>query len=177
MDKLELSRSKAKHPAAKVAQERRQIASKVSNSESKKNRRNMDDPRNLRLAEMDREIEAKNREEQSMTHANEIKGDALRLSQAESLNARADEYMRTHDVDYPTAVKEVVRLTQSGQSEPSVAEVEKYMRDNDVDDFGVALRSLVQDRGQAFGSTGTGGISADENSELAEILKARGYDA
>ena len=87
----------------------------------------VEDPRNLRLTEMDAEIEAKNRREQNMTHANEIKADEVRLSQAESLNARADEFMRTHGTDYPTAVREVVRLTQSGQSEPSVAEVERYM--------------------------------------------------
>ncbi len=45
------------------------------------------------FAEMDREIEAKNREEQSMTHANGIRGDALRLSRAEAINERADQFM------------------------------------------------------------------------------------
>lgn len=141
----------------------------------------VDDPRNLRLAEMDREIEAKNREEQSMTHANEIKGDALRLSQAESLNARADEYMRANGTDYPTAVKEVVRLSENGTGEPTTEQVEKFMRDNDISDFGVALRGVVsdgQDHAQAFGSNGTGGTSVeDENTQLERIIKERGYDA
>ncbi len=140
-----------------------------------------DDPRNLRLAEMDAEIEERNRREQSMTHANEIRNDEVRLAQAEAINERADEFARVHGTDHVTAVKEVVRLTQSGQSEPSVAEVEKYMRDNNVDDFGVALRGVMQDgqdRGQAFGSTGTGGTSVeDENTALQKIIEERGYDA
>lgn len=141
----------------------------------------MDDPRNLRLAELRAEEAAENRKEQEMTHANEIRNDEVRLSRAESINERADEFMRTHDVDYPTAVKEVVRLTESGQSEPSVAEVEKYMRENEVDDFGVALRAVVsdgQDHAQAFGSTGTAATSVeDENTELQKIIKERGHDA
>ncbi len=131
------------------------------------------------FAEMDREIEAKNREEQSMTHANEIRNDALRLSQAESLNAWADEYMRTHDVDYPTAVKEVVRLSDNGQSEPSVAEVERHMKVNDIEDSGTALREVISgQQTRAFGSNGTGGTSVgDENTALQKIIEERGYDA
>ncbi|MEJ7871286.1 MAG: hypothetical protein WKF67_03425 [Rubrobacteraceae bacterium] len=182
MEEIALTRSRAKHPPQKVAVEAQRIKKKVEKSDTNRRQKmKVDDPRNLRLAEMDRDIEAKNREEQNMTNASEIKADEVRLSQAESLNARADEFMRTHDVDYPTAVREVVRLTQSGQSEPSVAEVEKYMRDNDVDDFGVALRGVVQDgqdRGQAFGSTPTGGISVeDENTALQKIIEERGCDA
>ncbi len=180
MEEIALTRSRAKHPPSKVAVEARKIKAEVDNSESKRNRRNMTDPRNLRISEMDAEIEAKNRREQEMTHASEIRNDEVRLSQAESLNARADAYMRTHDVDYPTAVREVVRLSENGTGEPSVAEVEKYMRDSDVDDFGVALRAVVQDgqdHGQAFGSTGTAATSVeDENIELQKIIEERGYD-
>jgi hypothetical protein len=104
----------------------------------------------------------------------------VRLSQAEAINDRADEFMRTHGTDYPTAVREVVRLSEHGTGEPSVAEVEKFMRENDISDFGVALRGVVQDgqdHAQAFGSNGTGGTSVeDENTQLEKIIKERGYD-
>lgn len=180
MDEMALSRSKSKHPPAKTVAEQRKIKAEVDNSESKKNRRNMANPRNIRLTELDAEIEERNRREQQMTNINEVRADTMRLAQAEALNDRADEFMRANGTDYPTAVREVVRLSNGGQSEPSVAEVEKFMRDNNVDDFGVALRGVMQDgqdRGQAFGSTGTGGTSVeDENTQLQKIIEERGYD-
>jgi len=179
---MALTRSRAKHPPAKVAVEAQRIKSKVEKSDTNRRQKmKVDDPRNLRLAELRAEEAAENRKEQEMTHANEIRNDEVRLSQAEAINDRADEFMRANGTDYPTAVKEVVRLSENGQSEPSVAEVEKFMRDNNVDDFGVALRGVMQDgqdRGQAFGSNGTAATSVeDENTALQEILKARGYDA
>jgi len=179
VEEIALTRSKSKHPPSKTVAEQRKIKAEVDNSESKKNRRNMANPRNLRLAELDREIEAKNREEQNMTNANEIKADEVRLSRAESINDRADEFMRTNGTDYPTAVREVVRLSDNGHSEPSVAEVERHMKAHDISDFGTALREVISgQQTRAVGSNGTRGTSAaDENSELAEILKARGYDA
>ena len=138
----------------------------------------VDDPRNLRLAELRAEEAAENRREQSMTNASEIRNDEVRLSQAEAINERADEYMRTHGTDYPTAVREVVRLSENGTWEPTTEQVERYMKAHDISDFGTALREVISgQQTRAVGSNGTGGTSADENSELAEVLKARGYDA
>jgi len=179
---MALTRSRDKHPAAKVSVEARKVKAKVEKSDTNRRQKmKVDDPRNLRLAELRAEEATEKRREKSMTNINEVRADTMRLAQAESLNARADEFARVHGTDYPTAVREVVRLSESGQSEPSVAEVEKYMKVHDISDFGVALRSVVQDgqdRGQAFGSTGTGGTSVeDENTVLQKILKARGYDA
>jgi len=52
------------------------------------------------------------------------------------------------------------------------------MKAHDISDFGTALREVISgQQTRAVGSNGTGGTSADENSELAEVLKARGYDA
>ncbi len=58
MDALALSRSKAKHPPAKVVAEARKIKTKVEKSNKNRRIEHMTDPRHLRLAEMDREIAA-----------------------------------------------------------------------------------------------------------------------
>jgi hypothetical protein len=180
VDRLELSRSKSKHPPAKVAVEAQRIKSKVEKSDTNRRQKmKVDDPRNLRLAEMDREIEAKNREEQNMTNASEIKADEVRLSQAEALNERADEFARVHGTDHVTAVREVVRLSNGGALEPTTEQVEKHMRDNDISDFGTALREVIfGQQTRAVGSNGTGGTSVeDENTALQKIIEERGYDA
>ncbi len=134
----------------------------------------MDDRRHRRLAELRAEEEAKNRRERDMTHANEIRNDAVRLSRAEALNDRADEYMRAHGIsEYGTALSAVVRLSEDGQSEPSVAEVERFAAENGMD-FGTALRSILQGaqhHSQAFGSTGAGGTSVEDG--LAQIVAER----
>ena len=54
----------------------------------------------------------------------------MRLSRAEALNDKADEYARVHGTDYATALSIVVRLYEGGPSEPSLAEVEKYAADH-----------------------------------------------
>jgi hypothetical protein len=180
VDKLELSRSKSKHPPSKTVAEQRKIKAEVDNSESKKNRRNMTDPRTLRLAELRAEEATEKRREKSMTNINEIRNDEVRLAQAEAINERADEFARVHGTDHVTAVREVVRLSNGGALDPTTEQVERYMKVHDISDFGVALRGVMQDgqdHAQAFGSTGTAATSVeDENTELAEILKARGFD-
>ena len=60
MTELALTRSKAKHPPDKVAVERQRITSKVKKSNKNRRIENMTDWRQQRLAEMDREIAAKN---------------------------------------------------------------------------------------------------------------------
>jgi hypothetical protein len=103
-----------------------------------------------------------------------------RMRLAQSLNDRAEEYMQTHDTDYTTALREVVRLSDKGDSEPSVAEVERYMKKHDVTDFGQAARQVAteyattQDSGSVHIDPGVD--VEQENAGLEEVLKERGYD-
>jgi len=103
---------------------------------------------------------------------------------AQSLNDRAEEYMIVHDTDYPTALRAVARLSDSGAAEPSIAEVERYMREHRVEDFGQAVRQVARERGlvqepvdnSVGGAPSTGTSPADEDAEIKRIARERGYD-
>jgi len=77
MNALALSRSKAKHPPAKVVAEARKIKTKVEKSNKNRRIEHMTDPRHLRLAEMDREIAAENATKESNVTDMKQRMDAL----------------------------------------------------------------------------------------------------
>jgi hypothetical protein len=114
----------------------------------------------------------------------EMRNDPDRAQRAQSLNERAEEYMNAHDTDYTTALSEVVRLSESGAAEPSVAEVERYAKEHNITDFGQAVREIAREKGltqspvdnSISASPSTGMTPADEEAALRARIKERGYD-
>ena len=170
---LTLARSKSKHPAHKTTLEREKVTSKVTKA-NKKRRQEMVklDPRyEQRFAEMDAEVELI-----------QLENDETRLSQARDLELRAELYMAENGVG--SFAEAVVAVSQeeaklSSPQEPTVGEVERYMKDHDLSDFGQALRSLATDRlhhEQAFGTPNTRMFPAQEDAEYRRIARERGLD-
>jgi hypothetical protein len=184
-DTLMLSRFKAKHPASKVAVQTQKVTSKVDKANRKRRIDMGKMTREQRLAELNREVESIQEEfsdvglEENTTSV-QLTDDEVRLSRARSLNERTEEYMAAHGTDYTTALREVSRLSEGGASEPSVAEVEHYMKQHDISDFGQAVRAISTDsihHEQAFGSVRPSSVNVvQENRELEQAIKARGYN-
>ncbi len=111
MDEMALTRSRPKHPPAKVAVEAQRIKSKVEKSDTNRRQKmKVDDPRNLRLAEMDREIEAKNRKEASHVKASNPQDLRQRIENLASkdLPDRAEKLAARENIDYGAAVRQSI---------------------------------------------------------------------
>jgi hypothetical protein len=123
-----------------------------------------------RIAEINRELGQR-----------ELKNDAARLSQAQELNRKAEAHMAEHGTAFVTAVRAVHQEEQKlSQDEPTVEQVERYARENEMD-FSTALRSMLHDQrteAQAFaGVRPSSGMSVEqEEAEIRRIAKERGYE-
>ena len=127
-----------------------------------------DRQRARRLAEMDQEIAL-----------NKLRENPDRLRQAQRLGDKAEALMQERGIGYVEAVRLAAQEQDSG--EPSVAEVERYMRENDVQDFGQAVREVARDQGlvqEPIDNSTVGGASsiADEEAALRARLQERGYE-
>jgi DNA repair exonuclease SbcCD ATPase subunit len=158
MNALALSRSKAKHPPAKVVAEARKIKTKVEKSNKNRRIEHMTDPRHLRLAEMDREIAAENATKESNvtdmkqrmdTLEEKFDADEQRLSAereariAGEIDQKATSLMSANpELDYSAATKMALandeRFTRTDaptdDSEDLAAAVERRMK-NDTEGY------------------------------------------
>ena len=113
---------------------------------------------------------------------NEVREDPERMQLAQSVNARADALMQEQGITYPEAVK--LAAQKQGAAEPSVGEVEEYMKEHEIEDFGQATREVARERGMVQqpvdnsvgGAPSTGSSPTDEEAEIKRIAKERGYD-
>jgi hypothetical protein len=191
MDELALTRSRAKHPPSKTVNEARKIKERVDNS-NRKQRSNMTEWHRQRLAEMDREIAAKNStKESNVTDMTErldaldekFTDDELRLSQerdqrlASEIDQKATSLMNAD----PT-------LDYSAATRLALAEDERFTRagddaDQDTDLAGAVERRMAADPDHYGDDEGDGpvGYTHDMNqheyeNEVQRIAKERGYD-
>ena len=193
MTEMALSRSKAKHPAGKVATERDKITTKVANSNRKKEKKmNPNDPRVLRLAEMDREIEAQNR---PVTPA-EMRDLESRIDGAErerqadrrqlitdrdnriagEIDAKATSLMNSERIDYSAAVRRVVAdgehfaaPEEPAQSSESLADAVERRMAADPEHY------ATDDEGDTVGSI-HGMNEGNYQAQMREAMERRGYD-
>jgi len=195
-EELALTRSKSKHPPAKMAEERDRITTKVTKSESKR-RKNMNpnDPRTLRLAELRREEEAEDRpvtptemrdlearidgaerERQADRRERQAERDARIASE---VDAKATSLMNSERIDYSAAVRRVVAdgehfaaPEEPAQSSESLAEaVERRMR-QDPEHY---PNESGDDEGDQVGSVHRMD-QGDYETQMKQIMKERGYD-
>jgi len=191
VNELNLTRSKAKHPPAKVMVEAEKVKSKVQKSNTNRRQKNMTEWHRQRLAEMDREIEQQDATKESNVTDMQERMDTLdrkftedeqRLSAerdariAGEIDAKAQQLMGSDPtLDYSTAT----RLALAGD--------ERFARTGDADDQDTDLAGAVErriqadptnygdDEGEPVGSTHDMNHHEYEN-EVQRIAKERGYD-
>ncbi len=190
MNELNLTRSKAKHPPAKVMVEAEKVKSKVQKSNTNRRQKNMTEWHRQRIAAMDAEIAAKNAtKEDGMELADRMDAlsqkwdaDDQRLSAerdariAAEVDSKAQQLMGSDPtLDYSTAT----RMALAGD--------ERFARTGDADDQDTDLAGAVErriqadptnygdDEGEPVGSTHDMNQREYEN-EVQRIAKERGYD-
>ncbi len=158
MNELNLTRSKAKHPPAKVMVEAEKVKSKVQKSNTNRRQKNMTEWHRQRLAEMDREIEQQNATKESNvtdmkqrmdTLEEKFDADEQRLSAereariAGEIDQKATSLMSANpELDYSAATKMALandeRFTRTDaptdDSEDLAAAVERRMK-NDTEGY------------------------------------------
>jgi len=192
MTEMALTRSKAKHPAGKVATERERITTKVTKSESKR-RQNMDpkDPRMLRLAELRREEEAQNRPvtpEMMRDLESRIDG-AERERQADrrqvltdrdariagEIDAKATSLMNSERIDYSAAVRRVVADGEHFAAPEEPALVGESLADAVERRMKADPEHYPDDEGDTVGSI-HGMNEGNYQAQMREAMERRGYD-
>ncbi len=190
MNELNLTRSKAKHPPAKVMVEAEKVKSKVQKSNTNRRQKNMTEWHRQRIAAMDAEIAAKNAtKEDGMELADRMDAlsqkwdaDDQRLSAerdariAAEVDSKAQQLMGSDPtLDYSTAT----RMALAGD--------ERFARTGDADDQDTDLAGAVErriqadptnygdDEGEPVGSTHDMNQREYEN-EVQRIAKERGHD-
>jgi hypothetical protein len=190
VNELNLTRSKAKHPPAKVMVEAEKVKSKVQKSNTNRRQKNMTEWHRQRIAAMDAEIAAKNAtKEDGMELADRMDAlsqkwdaDDQRLSAerdariAGEIDAKAQQLMGSDPtLDYSTAT----RLALAGD--------ERFARTGDADDQDTDLAGAVErrmkadptnygdDEGEPVGSV-ENMSAAEYQSQVKEAMRNRGYD-
>jgi hypothetical protein len=176
MDELTLARYRDKNPAVRETTEAARVKGKVDKADKKRRKRmHPNDPRLLRLAEMDREI-AVGRKEQAVS---EVRDNPERLRLAQELERKAERHMAEHGTVFVEAVRAVSRESESNEAEPGVGDVERHMKEHGIEDFGIGLRSFVQSEQiteQTSRMEGSRLSDADYDSQLRSRMKELGYE-
>ena len=192
MNEMALTRSKAEHPPAKMAEERERITTKVTKSESKR-RKNMNpnDPRTLRLAELRREEEAEDRpvtpEEMRSLEVRlegmEREGEADRrqlLTErdqriAGEIDAKATSLMNSEGIDYSAAVRRVVADDENFAAPEEPAQRDESLADAVERRMAADPEHYPDDEGDTVGSVHDMS-DADYQAQVREAMQRRGYD-